>query len=145
MDLLKYEVPWSELQSLFQEKYGFNGRGLFKLVDFLFDNGLCVDWNELPDWLELDDPEILQRIGWKYKSEEELYVTTSISFRKGGGPFKLKASSLEEFVREHHNVFDWHIFDFDTMIISFKSNYIWALNHNGDWTNIDLSQFKAPS
>lgn len=86
---------------------------------------------ELPNYEDLSDKEVYEKLKKLHKMEGNLYVITHICYKNGFGPFLLDADKLDNLIENYANIFSENFFDTNAIIISVSRKIVWMFHHSG--------------
>ena len=127
---LKYEISSWEI---------FKGKikQLFK-VDFIKVDDLLVNEPVIYRWEEFIITEIYNKLSELKGFEGDLFIVTDVSYNEGMGPFVVNSNDLEDFIKNHDDLFGEPFLDTDIIIISFEHKVAWVIHHEGIYTVVSF-------
>lgn len=86
---------------------------------------------ELPNFEDLSDEELYDKLKNLKAMSGTLYVITHICYKDGFGPFVLEADKLSGLVKNYVSIFSENFFDTNAIIISINEKTVWMFHHSG--------------
>lgn len=125
-----YQVEnWNTVREKVRKNFGISILKMRFGVDEFYIPGIKMI--ELPNFEDLTDEELYDKLKNLKDMSGTLYVITHICYKDGFGPFVLKADKLSGLVKNYANIFSENFFDTNAIIISMSEKTVWMFHHSG--------------
>jgi len=89
------------------------------------------DWFALPDWEDLGDLDIYERIANNIVPNGKIYIICESSYKDNSGSYLMNATDIKTFINNHLCHFKECLFNGDVLIFGAEQHLIWLFHHEG--------------